>query len=80
MLIYCRGSGSTEKRPYLTEAGPQGLDEWYQMKRREINILCPSVSLPARRLVTEQSLCTDIINVMLGIPSVTFVFYNVSEL
>ncbi|VDI62651.1 gamma-tubulin complex component 6, partial [Mytilus galloprovincialis] len=69
------GPGSTEKRPYITEAGPEALDEWYNMKRREINILCPSVTLPPRRLVSQRELCQNIISVMLGIPSVTFELY-----
>lgn len=64
--------------PYITEAGPEALDEWYNMKRREINILCPSVVLPRRRLVTQRQLCQNIISVMLGIPSVTFELYAVS--
>lgn len=77
--MFNRGPGSSDKRPYITEAGLQALDEWYNMKRRELTILCPQIELPPRRLLTERKLCEDIINLLLGIPSVTFVHITVSR-
>lgn len=78
-FLFNRGPGSSDKRPYITEAGLQALDEWYNMKRRELTILCPQIELPPRRLLTERKLCEDIINLLLGIPSVTFVHITVSR-
>ncbi|XP_060071739.1 gamma-tubulin complex component 6-like [Ylistrum balloti] len=64
--------GTRPDRPYLSEAGPTGLDMWYSMKLKELSILCPSVSPPTLRLMNQRDVVRDIINMMIGVPSATY--------
>ncbi|XP_033725469.1 gamma-tubulin complex component 6-like [Pecten maximus] len=59
-------------RPYLSEAGPIGLDMWYSMKVKELSILCPSVSPPTLRVTRQKDIVRDVINMMIGVPSSTY--------
>lgn len=61
----------------MTEAGDGALDQWYSLKRDKLRLICPSIDLPIRRLVTEQEFVADVINVLIGIPSYTFIYYKV---
>ncbi|XP_069123682.1 LOW QUALITY PROTEIN: gamma-tubulin complex component 6-like [Argopecten irradians] len=64
--------GSRPDRPYLTEAGPTGVDMWYSMRLKELSILCPTLSIATLRPVRERDLVRDVINMMIGVPSATY--------
>ncbi|KAK3103352.1 hypothetical protein FSP39_018661 [Pinctada imbricata] len=69
-----RGRAGPLERPYMTELGSEGLDHWCRVKRRELAAMCPALPLPVLRCVTMKQLVKNLINVMIGIPSDTFLF------
>lgn len=68
--------GPTE-RPYMTELGPRGVQEWCHMKRRELCVFSPDLQpLPIRRFTPGQ-VTQDLLHLMIGIPSHLFVINKV---
>ncbi|XP_019618459.1 PREDICTED: gamma-tubulin complex component 6-like [Branchiostoma belcheri] len=73
--------GPTEK-PYLTEAGRQVFDALYVMLQRQVQVSgldsC-TVQTPASCMVQETDLVRDTLNVLIGVPSNTFILDQMSQ-
>lgn len=68
-----RGRRGPTERPYMTELGPRGIQEWCHMKRRELCVFSPDLQpLPIRRFTPGQ-VTQDLLHLMIGIPSHLFV-------
>lgn len=68
--------GPTE-RPYMTELGPRGVQEWCHMKRRELCVFSPDLQPPPIRRFTPGQVTQDLLHLMIGIPSHLFVINKV---
>ncbi|KAL8594717.1 hypothetical protein ACOMHN_051663 [Nucella lapillus] len=67
------------ERPYLTEAGPQALDELCRLRRHHEHLLDPSTSSPCLRQLSPAQLVKDIIYMLIGIPSRTFPYMKTEK-
>ncbi|XP_070192962.1 gamma-tubulin complex component 6-like [Littorina saxatilis] len=62
------------ERSYLTEMGPQAVDELYHLRRHNEHLLDPGTWQPPVRQVSSAQLVKDIIYLLIGFPSCTFPF------
>ncbi|XP_015749218.1 PREDICTED: gamma-tubulin complex component 6-like [Acropora digitifera] len=62
-----------KEKPYLSEAGPVVFDAMYDTVMRQVSYLVKSPSL-SRNMVSMVTLINDAINVLIGVPSKTFLF------
>ena len=67
------------ERPYLTEAGPQTVDELGHLRRHHEHLLDPGTCQLAVRQVSTAQLVKDVVYLLVGIPSRTFPFSQVSK-
>ena len=67
------------ERPYLTEAGPQTVDELGHLRRHHEHLLDPCTCQLAVRQVSTAQLVKDVVYLLVGIPSRTFPFSQVSK-
>ena len=65
-----------KEKPYLSEAGPVVFDAMYDTVMRQVSYLVKSPSL-SRNMVSMVTLINDAINVLIGVPSKTFLFDKV---
>ncbi|CAH1265550.1 TUBGCP6 [Branchiostoma lanceolatum] len=73
--------GPTEK-PYLTEAGCQVFDALYTMVQRQVQVAgldSTTVQKPVSHMVHERDLVRDARNVLIGVPSHTFVLDQMTQ-
>ena len=72
-----RVPGPTEL-PYVTEAGSKALDYMWAIYISQLRLINPDIQLPQRRLIDMSKLVTDVINLLLGLPSACFTLDMVS--
>ncbi|XP_071784564.1 gamma-tubulin complex component 6-like [Asterias amurensis] len=60
------------ERPYLTEAGSKVFDEMYRLRCQEASVLDASLQRPLVILPNQDQLVRDSLNVLLSVPSETF--------
>ncbi|XP_023933311.1 gamma-tubulin complex component 6-like [Lingula anatina] len=65
--------GPTE-RPYITEAGSQAFDQLNDTRMQQLSLVDAKFKLPTKRLVTQRLLVKDVLNLLIGLPSHTFLF------
>ncbi|XP_055998432.1 gamma-tubulin complex component 6-like isoform X2 [Ostrea edulis] len=68
-----RGRRGPTERPYMTELGSQCVQEWCQMKRRELCVFSPNLQPPPIKKFTPRQVTQDLLHLMIGIPSHLFV-------
>ncbi|XP_064632951.1 gamma-tubulin complex component 6-like isoform X2 [Lineus longissimus] len=73
-----RVPGPTE-RPYLTEAGPHVFDELCKLREADIQLLDPKLRLPKRRCISMKILVRDVLYLLTGVLSKTFMFDKEKE-
>ncbi|CAH1784421.1 unnamed protein product [Owenia fusiformis] len=66
-----------EKKYYLTEAGPDAVDEIYDIINKNTSLVT-GLNGPSRRTISPLQLVEDVRNILLGLPSHTFLFDEVS--
>ncbi|KAK3580164.1 hypothetical protein CHS0354_030279 [Potamilus streckersoni] len=61
------------EKPFLSEAGPRALDEWYSMKMHGMATMCPDVFIPPQILLSKDSLTENVLSLLIAVPSTTFI-------
>ncbi|XP_061177982.1 gamma-tubulin complex component 6-like [Saccostrea echinata] len=68
-----RGRRGPTEKPYMTELGQRGVQEWSNIKRRELCLFSPDLQPPPVRKFTPKQVTQDLLHLMIGIPSHLFV-------
>ncbi|XP_071960845.1 gamma-tubulin complex component 6-like [Antedon mediterranea] len=66
-------------RHYLSEAGPEAFDQLYLLRNYALTLIEPSVQMKDLIEVKQTDLVKNALNVLLGIPSITFKFKRETE-
>ena len=75
--LYFSTPGLTE-RPYLSEAGCEALDHLWSVHMFNLQLIDPTIQLARRQVVQMDKLVRDIVNLLLGVPSTSFLLNEVS--